>query len=234
MNWSSFFHGDPELSYFSPKIMFFHLFLIFFKQLIIILLTNFRNLIHLFHAYIVLQRPNRIFLPIDSSDLRAYETKEFMNVIKTRVEFLNLIWINFTKSRLINWTLVFFKLVVLIKLTGHWTCKRIFADEFFRVFSLMLLNFNVFNARKLLISRKECLFFILILSFFVFELWKIGFVVFVRILVLIFVVWRLILSEMVGLFLIKYLLEKFYYRKLKNFLLEKISYCGPYCVISFT
>jgi len=71
--------------------MFFHLFLIFFKQLIIILLTNFRNLIHLFHAYIVLQRPNRIFLPIDSSDLRAYETKEFMNVIKTRVEFLNLI-----------------------------------------------------------------------------------------------------------------------------------------------
>ena len=157
-----------------------------------------------------------------------------MNVIKTRVEFLNLIWIDLSKSRLINWALIFFELIVLIKLTGHWTCKRILTHQFFRIIFLRLLNFNVFNAWDIWIIRRKCLFLTRILSFFVVKLRKICFVVFIKILAVIFVVWRLILSEMIGLFLVKNLFKILYNRKLKNLLLKKISYCRPYCVVSFT
>lgn len=43
-----------------------------------------------------------------------------------------------------------------------------------------------------------------------------------------------ILSKMIGFFLVKNMLKKLNDGKLKYFLLEKIPYCGPYCVIPFT
>lgn len=128
MDWLSLLHTDPKFSNSSPYKLESYSLLVFFKQFVNIWLTNLSNLIHLPHVCIVLQRPNNIFFPICCSYLRTYESHKLVNVIKTRIQFLNFVRINLTKSELINWTLIFFQLIMLIKLAGCWTYNGIFAN----------------------------------------------------------------------------------------------------------